>query len=371
MIRSFLLLIIFQVSIFHAGYSQKNRKTSDTPSQPIQQETKISRPKNIILMIGDGMGLTQITAGMYANGGNTALSQFQSIGLVKTHSADNLITDSAAGATAMSTGVKTYNKAIAVDVNGKPILTLAEMAEEKGMMTALIATSEITDATPACFYAHQPKRSMEYEIAADALKLDVDIYAGGGAKFFENRPDGRNIFNELAEKGYTVANTIEEADMAKTKFVYLPAQEGMPKMSEGRGDFLARMTKKMFKQFNNAPKGFFALIEGSQIDWGGHANDSQYIINEMIDFNSVIDMVISYAKQDGNTLVIVTADHETGGYGLIEGDLNGNNVGGKFIWGNHTATMVPVFAYGPGEENFRGIMENTDIFKNIVKSIGW
>lgn len=371
MTRIYFSITLLFLSISGVTIAQKNRKTSDTPSHPVQQETKVSRPKNIILMIGDGMGLTQITAGMYANGGNTALSRFSSIGLVKTHSADNLITDSAAGATAMSTGVKTYNKAIAVDVNKNRLITLAEMAEEKGMKTALIATSEITDATPACFYAHQENRKMEYEIAADALKLDVDIYAGGGAKFFDNRPDGRNILSELAEKGYTVANNMEEVERAKDKFVYLPAQEGMPKMSEGRGEFLIMMAKKMIRQFSGAPKGFFAMIEGSQIDWGGHANDSQYIINEMIDFNNVIDMVLNFAQQDGNTLVVVTADHETGGYGLIEGDLIGNNVGGKFIWGNHTATMVPVFAYGPGEENFRGIIDNTDIFKNILKSIGW
>jgi alkaline phosphatase len=360
--RKFPLLFLSFLSIIVLGGAQLKE---------IRKATKVKRPKNIILLIGDGMGLSQITAGMYANGNKIALERFKYIGLSKTHSGDNLITDSAAGATAFSCGKKTYNKAIAVDMNKNPMKTILEEAESRGLFTGVVATSEITDATPASFYAHQPYREMEEEIALDALKVDMEVFSGGGRKFFTSRKDGRNLEKEFAAKGYTVATSAEEAEKSVSKWVYLAAEEGMPKISEGRGDFLSRMTKKAIETLSKSPRGFFLMSEGSQIDWGGHANDSKYIINEMLDFSKTIDIAMDFAEKDGETLVIVTADHETGGYGLTEGNLMFENIGGKFIWTKHTFSMVPVFAYGPGSEDFTGIMENTAIHSKMLNALGW
>ncbi|MCS6979933.1 MAG: alkaline phosphatase [Flavobacteriales bacterium] len=342
-----------------AGRRDKTRVQREIPRE--------NRPKNVILMIGDGMGLAQITAGMYANGNQIAFEKFPVVGLVKTASASDLITDSAAGATAYACGQKTYNKAIAVDVNKQPLRTLVEVLEEEGLSTGLVATSSFTDATPACFYAHQPDRRMQEEIANDVLKVRLEVLAGGGRKFFDQRKDGRNLLQDLRTIGYDVHTDWRQALTSRAdRLACLASEEGMPRMSEGRGPFLPEFTVKTLEILSRNPRGFFCMIEGSQIDWGGHANDDQYIIQEMLDFNQAIENALNFAQNDKQTLVVVTADHETGGFGLTKGNLKGENIGGQFVTKDHTYCMVPVFAFGPGAEKFSGVMENTEIHRRIL-----
>lgn len=320
-------------------------------------------PKNIIFMVGDGMGVSQIYAGLTANKGSLNLEQFKVIGFHRNQASDNYVTDSAAGATAFATGKQTYNGAIGLDSLKQPSVTLLELAEQKGLATGLVSTCDITDATPSSFIAHQLKRSMHEEIAADFLKTDVDVVIGGGRKFFETRIDKQNLLDTLRSRRYQVLGDIQSMEsIHQGKLINLYAAENPVKMSEGRGDALLKSTQKAIELLSANKKGFFALIEGSQIDWGGHANDAPYAIAEMIDFDKNIGWVLEFARKNNETLVIVTADHETGGMALMGGNMQTGEVKAAFTTKGHTGQMIPVFAFGPGAENFNGIYHNYDLF---------
>lgn len=349
-----------------------------TPTAPTASETPKTEPappphvKNVILMVGDGMGLTQITGGMYANGDKLMLERLKKIGFIKTYSGDNLITDSAAGATAFSCGVKTYNKAIGVDMDTVAVETILEMAKKKGLATGLVATASITHATPASFYAHRPFRKQMENNVADLFVTQPDVFMGGGKNFFEARKqDDRNVSNELREAGYSIVYNVADVPADATKVGVLISDEEPPSIKEGRGDFLTQATEKSLDILSKDEDGFFLLVEGSQIDWGGHANESDYITSEMIDFDKAIGKVLDFAEKNGNTLVVITADHETGGYAIVKGDINDKaNFTGSFNTDYHTGTMIPVFSYGPQADEFTGIYQNTDIFHKMKAALG-
>ena len=327
------------------------------------------KPKNVILLIGDGMGLPQITGAMYMNNNKTVFERFKNIGFHKSHSSDNLVTDSAAGATAFASGVKSYNGAIGVNANKEPVPTLLEMAEQKGMATGLVATSSITHATPGSFIAHVSGREDAEAIALGFLNTEVDIFIGGGLDAFARRADHRDLVEELKAKGYMISNffdmPIEELDASTKKNVGYFTANGEPLPArEGRDYFSTAVRKSLNFMKNRNPNGFFMMIEGSQIDWGGHANDANYVVTELLEFEKIIGQVLDFAEKDGNTLVVVTADHETGGFAVNPGSKL-NDIKVAFTTKSHTALMIPVFAEGPGEELFRGIYENTDIFFKI------
>ncbi len=332
--------------------------------------------KNVILMIGDGMGLGQITAGMYANGNYLNLEGFPVIGLQKTHAYNNLITDSAASATAMACGVKTYNAAIGVDKDTLPVKNILEEAEEQGLKTGLVATSTIVHATPASFISHQPMRSMYEYIADDFLKSGIDLFIGGGLKYFNSqRKKGNSILPQLQQKGFTISG-IANDELVDVylgnvdKFAYFTANDAPIPNATGR-DYLPQASMIAAKFLNrNRKQGFFLMIEGSQIDWGGHANDTKYIISEVQDFDRAIGKILAFAKRDKETLVIVTADHETGGF-AINPKSRKDSIIGAFTSSYHTGTMVPVFAYGPGAELFSGIYENTAIHQKMRQALGF
>lgn len=343
-------------------------ETNENSTSPKEETEEDNRPKNIIFMVGDGMGLTQITAGMIGNDNKLHLEEFPYVGLIKTSSYDNIITDSAAGATAFATGKKTYNGAIGVDGDTTAVETIFEIAGNGKYATGLIGTSSITHATPASFYAHQPSRSLDEAIAKDMLKAPVDLFIGGGEDFFTKREDGLNLVDSLEERGFKFYDEIDEISSPyEDKIAAFIAAKQPESILKGRKDILPRATKKALEYFSEKDN-FFLQIEGSQIDWAGHGNDSDGIISEMIDFDQAIGEVLEFAKKDGNTLVIVTADHETGGYSIVGEDEDGN-IEGKFTTDYHTGTMIPVFAYGPGAENFSGIYENTAIFEKMMEFI--
>lgn len=318
-------------------------------------------------MIGDGMGVAQIYAGLTANKGTLNLERCTYAGFHKNQSDSDYVTDSGAGATAFSIGKKTFNGAIGVDATRVAHPTILEIAEDNKLATGLIVSCSITHATPAAFIAHQPSRAMVEEIAADFLKTDIDVFIGGGRKHFTQRKDGKNLLDSLKLKNYQVADTL--ADIIKItsgKLAGFIADAEPPKVSEGRGDQLLQSTKTALTILQKNKKGFFMMVEGSQIDWGGHANDATYVVNEMVDFDKAIGAVLDFAEKDGNTLVIITADHETGGMALINGDMNSGKVEAKFNTTGHTGVMVPVFSYGPGAEKFSGIYPNYAIFEKIM-----
>ncbi len=328
---------------------------------------KAKKPKNVILMIGDGMGVAQIFAGLTANNGQLYLENFKNTGFSKTQSSDNYITDSAAGGTALSSGVKTYNGAIGMDSNKKPVTTILEDAENKGLATGLVSTSTITHATPASFIAHQPDRNMYEDIAADFLKTDIDVFIGGGYSHFTKRKDGRNLVDELKQKGYTFEQELDKIEKVNSGKLAALVADGDAGRLAARKDMLPVSTKTAINILSNNKKGFFLMVEGSQIDWGGHAGNTVYVVEDMLDFDRSIGKALEFAAGNGETLIVVTADHETGGMAITGGNMKDGTVKGGFVTGGHSAIMVPVFAYGPGAEEFNGIMENTEVQQKIKK----
>jgi len=332
-------------------------------------------PTNIILLIGDGMGLTQISAAMYSNNNRLALAKFPVIGFHKSHAADELITDSAAGGTAIACGIKTNNGNIGTDENGLATVSILEELDSLNFSTGMIVTSTIVHATPAAFAAHQARREMYEEIALDYLDTNVDLLIGGGRQYFQNREmDDRNLIIEFENKGYIVMDQLYTT-MNKIKWpldknlLYFTADKQPLTVSEGRDylSFAVRQGVQYLEQKSN--KGFFLLVEGSQIDWMNHANDGRGVVMETLDFDRAIWEAIQYANKKGNTLVLVTADHESGGMS-IEADSKMNKLKYGFTTNGHTAAMIPVFAYGPGSSLFRGIYENTSIYHKMRAALG-
>lgn len=328
---------------------------------------RLSKVKNVILLIGDGMGLAQVHAGYTANRGRLNLLQMLNIGFSKTASADSYITDSAAGATAMASGQKTNNRYIGVDATGVKHPAIPDLIQRYGMESALISAGDITDATPAAFYGHQPERSLQAGIAKDFLDSPVSIMIGGGIQHFENRKDSLPLLDRLAKKGYFVSRRFSELDKMRTRKWLLLDDSAVVPVLKGRGEFLTRSLQKVLESLQGNKNGFFVMAEGAQIDAGGHANNVPYNTTEMLDFDKAVGAAMAFADANGETLVIVTADHETGGLTLLDGDLKKGYVNGHFSTDDHTAIMVPVFAYGPHSLDFRGVYENTEIFEKIMK----
>lgn len=369
MFKNNLLLISLSLVIFVSCKVDDNFKKNQSP-------------KNIILLISDGAGLSQISSAYFYKNEPVNYSRFNDIGLIETFSSNKDITDSAASATAFATGEKTYNGAIGVSKDYKPVNNLIELASLKGVKTGLVSTSSITHATPASFFAHTISRDFEDEIAMQLSKSEVDYFAGGGMNFFKNRSDNINVIDTLKSNGFSVK--LDKLDLfdnieSNNKQCFILAADGMPKITEGRGSFLKDATMLGIKFLSKKNKPFFMMSEGSQIDWGGHDNDVNYLITELIDFDEMVGAVLDYAERDGETLVIVTSDHETGGFTLSgkkyiqENDysIDYNDIDPVFSTSGHSATLIPVFAYGPGSEEFRGIYDNTDIFNKILKVTNW
>ena len=325
-------------------------------------------------MIGDGMGLAQITAAMYKNKDRINLEEFPVIGLQKTHSGDNLVTDSAAAATAIACGVKTYNNAIGVDMDTLPVQSILEMAEEQGLATGMIVTSSIVHGTPGPFIAHQSSRVMLEGIAADFMNTEIDFFVGGGKKYFDRRDsDDRDLYQELKDRNYYVSDYfVRDFSMLKPNvnknFAFFTADDRPVPRSRGR-EYLPRATK-MATNFlsKRSDKGFFLLVEGSQIDWGGHTRKSDIVIDELLDFNEAIGQALRFASKNQETLIIVTADHETAGFAINNGSTR-KELAVAFTSNGHTADLIPVFAYGPKSELFNGIYDNTEINKKMREAL--
>jgi len=331
-----------------------------------------STPKNIILLIGDGMGVNYVTTSVLSLE-NDQFLRFTTSGFSVTCSADNLITDSAAGGTALSAGARTNNGVISQDPSLKNLKTVVEYAEEKGLSTGVISTSSITHATPASFYAHVESRKMENEIAEFLPESGVDVAIGAGNNFFlpagkgGERTDGKNIVDVLTGKGYKYFNDIKalESYSGDDKIISLLAPKSL-EVATKRDYTLGQLTKVGLDHLSKSENGFFLMVEGSQIDWGGHANDQGYATGELKDFNTAIKEALDFAEKDGNTLVIVTADHETGGMSIIEGNLDGTGIEMGWTTKHHTPGMVPIFSYGPGSEYLTGIKQNFQIGQYII-----
>lgn len=334
------------------------------PVEIFHQNFKSTKPKNVILMIGDGMGVAAISAAISANGGHLYLDNFKHVGFSKTSSANRYITDSAAGGTAIATGEKTNNGYIGLNAAGDTIYSILNAAQGKGLSTGIVNINSILDATPASFYAHNIARSNWENIASQLVNSNIDILIGGDSEKFNKREDNRNLYTELENKGYELYRSKEALMRATGDRIVGLLPYG--RVSE-RGDQLSIGTDIALKSLEKRTNGFFLMIEGSLIDGGGHKNDMTYLVEEMLDFDKAIGAVLEFAAKDGETLVIVTADHETGGVSIVGGNNTEGEVSGRFGTTGHSAVMVPIFAYGPGAEFFTGINDNTFFYNTIAK----
>lgn len=344
-----------------------NSYTSDKPYETVKvKPVKGKKVKNVILMIGDGMGLVQVSAAWVANHGKLNIDNCTYTGFSRTWCANKLITDSGAAGTAMATGKKTNYHCISVDPQGNKLTSLTDLAHTGGLKTGIVVTCNLPDATPAVFCAHNIDRDKEEEVAADYLKCDVDYIFGAGREEFNKRADKRDLLAEMQQKGYQVCTTWDETSKIKSGKVFSVPSEGQLLFARERGDIFDKACQHAIGLLNQNKNGFFAMFEGSRIDDCGHFNDLPHLVEEVFDFDRSVGTVMQWAEKDGQTLVIILADHETGGFTLLDGDIKTGSVTGNFSTKGHSGIMVPVYAYGPGAENFAGIYENTEVFNKIV-----
>ncbi len=342
-----------------------------TVVEPYQTVTvtqpKGKKIKNVIVMIGDGMGVEQVSCGWVLNGGSLNMEQMPYTGFSRTYAVDRLITDSCAGGSALATGVTTKYYYMGVDPEGNPVPSLLHRAQQKGMKTGVAVTCRINDATPLDFVGHSLDRDEEEANAAQYVDSGVDFLAGGGRQFWQGREDGRDLVQEMVDRGYTFVDTREDLNKVKEGRVlglFAPLEM---EPSLDRGPVLEDCAMKAIELLDNK-KGFFLMIEGSSIDDWGHRQKVGYMAEELFDFDRTVGKVLKWAEQDGHTLVVVTADHATGGLTLIDGSLPERTVKVHFSTKGHNGILVPVYAYGPGAEAFTGVHENAEV-SNIIRRL--
>lgn len=362
------------------------KPSSQTEPYPSIQDSNVD---NVIFCIGDGMGAGQVALAQITSvgmDGKLYLQRMPVVGIIRTHSADYVVTDSAAAATALATGFKTNNKMIAMGPDGEKYLTILEAARDAGMRTGLVVTSNITDATPAGFGARNKSRYMESQIAEDLLAEKINVMLGGGREFFlpktaENskRTDERNLINEAKNAGCRYVQTADELKSADGPYVLGLFQIG-GLTTEPPEPTLAEMTDKTIELLNKKDKnktepsgqnkGFFLMVEGSQIDWACHRNDANDTVRQTLRFDEAVRSAVEFALKDRHTIVIVTADHETGGLVIVGGKLPGKNPELHWSTKNHSALPVPLYAFGPKAGIFAGVYDNTEVPKKLAKLLG-
>ncbi len=339
--------------------------TSYTLYTPRYRNDGTAKPvKNVILLIGDGTGLAQWYAGYTANGGALNVFNMKYTGLSKTSSYDSYITDSAPGSTAFSSGVKTNNRAVGVDHTGKALTLLPDIFFRQNIPTGIIASCDITDATPADFYAHQSERDSSAAILNDLLSAHVDIIMGKKPVLRNNEELDRKLANK-----FTIINSVKDVEPTKKMPLMVADNKAGLTILKGRGNWSVVAFEKAVALLSKNNNGFFLMQEGSQIDDGGHDNKLPIVATEVMDLDQVVGKAMEFADSNGETLVIVIADHETGGLTLTSGDIKKRYVSGHFSTNDHTALPVPVFAYGPGSQLFTGVYENTEVFQKILTAM--
>lgn len=334
-------------------------------SNVVNSDNQVPRVDNVILMIGDGMSLPQIYGAMLAVDYPLEFMRFPVTGIVTTKSADKGITDSAAAGTAIATGEKTRNGMLGMTADSIAIPSMLEIFASQGKETGIVVTSHVVHATPAAFYGKNIKRS-NYEDLAEQLVQDtsISLIMGGGRTYFTNRKDGKNLLQLMSEQGWNVYDTITDVDNAAGRIALIAAEKHLPDV-EHRKDFLPQAVSIALDRLDKSSNGFFLMVEGSKIDMACHDNDSTQMVAEMLDFNQAIKVAYDYAQTHSNTLLIVTADHETGGLTFVDPQGKYTNITYNFSTSSHSALPVPIFAYGPRAELFSGWMYNTDIINKI------
>lgn len=342
------------------------------PSDPAPAAGPVPEgPFGVILFIGDGTGLSYWSAARHSTS-HLAVRELRTIGLIDVRSSNSRVTDSGAGATAFSAGVRTFNGAIAVAPDSSPVETVVELAESRGMSTGLVATSTVTHATPASFIAHVPDRNMHEEIARQMAGSEVDVILGGGRRFFDpaQREDSLDLLRPLRERSTYVetAAALAALDLDTVRTLIGLFDDTDPPPAPDRQPSLADLTDASLRVLERNSRGFFLMVEGSQIDWRGHDNAPlRDVIAEVLDLDMAVRQALIFRERRPNTLIIVVADHSTGGLALHYGE--DRTFGAHYTTEGHTAELVPLFAAGPGAEAFGGLMDNDRVGRLLLEMV--
>lgn len=344
------------------------------------KSTKNEKVNNIIYMIGDGMGLCHISMLQLENKyAPTAFDRAQNIALIRTYSANNRVTDSAAAGTALATGYKTDNSTLGQTPDGTAVESIISKAEAHNYASGIVVTCYLQHATPAAFYAHVKSRGDNNGITEWFTKSDIDVVFGGGARYFKQYFDKQNkdYKAELQSMGYALHTDLKKLNEipAEGKVMGLYADGDLPSAKSGdRGNYLADATRKALETLTNnvksdKKKGFVLMVEGSKIDGESHSNNLQGMLAETRDFENAVKVAMDYADAHPGTLVVVAADHETSGLAIPSNktDFTLPESGINYAFGttSHTATMVPVYLYGTGANLVNGIMENSELGQKL------
>jgi alkaline phosphatase len=384
-----------EVVIVETAAEMATEQATQTPTTTAGEEDRPVR--GIILFIGDGMGADQRRGAQWLALGQDSTLAMDGMpvrGMMKTSSADRRITDSAAGATALASGVKTNYEVVGMSPDYVPVETILEQAKARGWAVGLITTTPLTHATTAAFAAHVSYRYRETEIAKQMMEAGVDVLLGGGENDFlpygvrgcypqtGQRGDKLNLVDEALENGYTKVCTRQELLALDTnKTTKLIGFFGDEEIIQPYSPTLADMTRVAIEVLSQDPEGFFLMVEGGQIDWEAHDNHALEVMQLTVGLNAAVTMAQVFAVGEPNTLIIVTGDHETGGMGLNL-DCKGNwREDGPFLmpdgtefcvdWdsGNHTAEDVPVTAQGPWSWMLYGEYPNTWVYKVMYAAL--
>ena len=327
--------------------------------------------KNVILLIGDGMGINQVMAGAYANGRELSMLNIKSVGIQYFNPNDDFIGDSASGGSALATGDVSWTRHIATNKDGSVEYSpLTDYFKGMGKATGVVSLGDIADATPAVFYGHTSERDSTDKITSYWLTSDVDLICGPGTSYLEKpRQDGLDMLNGIKANGYTYTKDATALGSEKGKVLCLDDRMGAYATEETLS-FLADITKASIEKLSqDSKKGFFLMVEGAKIDYAGHSDCFPASVIEQLGFDLAVAEALKFADSNGETLVVVTADHETGGLTLLDGDLQTGHVLAVYNSDDHTPTVVPVFAYGPGSREFIGTYLNVEIPRTIKKLV--
>lgn len=376
------LLLLLSLAVLVPAAEARNRKkkrvAEAVPCTPARMPVR-----NLIYMIGDGMGLSHMAMLQIEQGYDSpvALSRAQNVALAKTYSANNRVTDSAAAGTALATGHKTDNGMLGMTPDSVEVRSIIARAAAEGRPTGEVVTCYLHHATPAAFYAHVPRRDMSLEIARQFADSGIDVAFGGGRTCFsEKGADGLSAVDRVREKGYEVLTDLDELERvgADGRVLGLFADGHMPAAAADRGDYLPKAVTKALELLDAKSaacgEGFVLMVEGSLIDTESHANNGAGVLREMEDFDAAVAVAMAYADAHPGTLVVVTADHETGGLTMPSGNADftrsESGVDYRFSTGGHSGILVPVYLYGAGAERVNGVIENTELSNRLAEALG-
>ncbi len=337
----------------------------------VQEPPQSNAVRNVILIIGDGMGLEQVSCAWVLNRGKLNFDNFTATGLSRTWCTDQLITDSGAGGTALAAGVKTAYSHVGTSPDSTELTTILDKARALGKKTGVAVTCHFADATPCDFCCHNDYRYNQEDLIADYVDCGVDYLSGGGLDWFTTkRTDGRDITKEMAAAGYNVALTEEALMAAELPVIGILSPDNLP-VAQERGDLFRHTVSRGLDLLSAAggERGFVMMLEGSCIDDWLHGNRIDLAMGELLDLDRTLGDVLKWAEADGHTLVVVTADHATGSLTLQDGSLTEGRIGVYFASESHNGIAVPVYAWGPGSDAFRGIRENDEWGRMIASFV--